>query len=58
MPKYRYTGTHADEIAIGDKIVPVAPGDFVTLSADDYKAATDKDLSLIEVKKDKEGSDK
>jgi hypothetical protein len=33
--QYRYIGYYASEIIIGDKTVPVAPGDFVDLSEED-----------------------
>lgn len=35
--QYRFVGSHAEEIAVGDKRVPVGPGDFVNLSDDDLK---------------------
>lgn len=33
--EYRFMGSHADEVAVGDKRVPVAPGDFVILDDSD-----------------------
>lgn len=46
MPKYRYVGTVASEVAIGDTIVPIGPGDFVTMSAEE---AEESELALLEV---------
>lgn len=48
MPKYRYVGTVASEVAIGDNIVPIGPGDFVTMSAEEYDAATEAGLALLD----------
>lgn len=37
MTKFRYFGDHPDHIQVGDKSIPVSPGDFVDLSDDDVK---------------------
>jgi hypothetical protein len=62
MPNYRYVGTVASEVAIGDNIVPIGPGDFVTMSADEMKVAEENGLDFLEVKgetaKAKEGGEK
>lgn len=51
---HRYVGTHASEVIVGDKVIPVAPGDFVTLSADDendpHNATLLEDESLVSLK--------
>lgn len=48
MPEYRYVGTVAREVEIGDKAVPLSPGDFVTLNKDEFTKATENGLQLIE----------
>lgn len=55
MPKYRYVGTVAREVQVGDKVIPVGPGDFVTMSAEQLKEAEENGLRFIEEKK---GGDK
>lgn len=35
--KHRFVGMHADTVYKGDNAVPVAPGDFVTLSDKDME---------------------
>jgi hypothetical protein len=37
MAKYRYVGTHPVEVVKGDKVVPLGPGEFVDLSAEEAK---------------------
>jgi len=37
MPKYRYVGEVATQVSVGDKRVPLAPGDFINLSDNDLK---------------------
>jgi hypothetical protein len=49
MPKYRYVGTVASEVAIGDNIVPIGPGDFVTMSAEEYDTATENGLAFLDI---------
>jgi hypothetical protein len=49
MPKYRYVGTVASEVAMDENIVPIGPGDFVTMSAEQYEAATENGLAFLEV---------
>lgn len=44
MPEYRYVGTHAVEVYSGDKCIMLAPGEFVTLSAEDMKNDYNKEL--------------
>lgn len=39
MTEYRWIGNHAEQISIGDKRVPVAPGDFVELSTADAESS-------------------
>lgn len=56
MPKYRYVGTVAREAELGDKRPMLEPGEFVTMSAEQYKTNDENGLKFIEVKN--EGSDK
>jgi hypothetical protein len=58
MPEYRYVGTVAREVQVGDKSVPLAPGDFITLSKDEFKQATEAELQFIEAASKTEGSEK
>jgi hypothetical protein len=39
MTTYRYIGYYASEVLVGEKSVPVAPGDFVDLSEEDVSNA-------------------
>jgi hypothetical protein len=50
MPNYRYVGAAAVFVEVGDRQVPLAPGDFVTLSGEEYETATENGLQLIEAK--------
>lgn len=34
---HRFVGNHADFVQVGDKTVPVAPGDFVSLTKKDLE---------------------
>lgn len=49
MPDYRYVGTVAREVQIEERSVPLAPGDFVTMTKKEYEYATEQGLSFIEV---------
>lgn len=57
MPKYRYVGTVAKDVAIGDKRVPLGPGDFITMSAEQHDAAVEEGLQFMKAD-GKEGGDK
>lgn len=51
--KYYFMGNHADTVYSGDKCIPVAPGDLITLSDADLKREenqylTESDLLLAE----------
>jgi len=54
MPKYRHVGAHSVEAYQGDKCVMLAPGDFITLSAEDEKNEDNEALDLLLVD-DKKG---
>jgi hypothetical protein len=54
MPKYRHIGTSAVEVFQGEKCVMLAPGDFITLSAEDEKNELNQALNLLPVD-DKKG---
>ena len=43
--EYRYMGNHATEVPVGDTVVWLAPGEFVTLSSSE--ASMEKANSLI-----------
>jgi hypothetical protein len=49
MPEYRYVGDHAVEVYQGDKCVMMAPGEFVTLSAEDMKENKELEDQLLPV---------
>lgn len=38
MTEYRMVGTHATEVAVGDNVVMLGPGEFVDLDDDAVKA--------------------
>jgi hypothetical protein len=44
--EYRFVGNHPQEFQLGDKVVMVGTGDFITMSADDYKLVENKDQLL------------
>ena len=48
MPEYRYVGAVAGTAEIGDKLVPVAPGDFVEMSSEEYQQAAENGMQFIE----------
>jgi predicted P-loop ATPase/GTPase len=49
MPDYRFIGNCAKNVLSGDKIIPVAPGDYITLNAEDYQQAVETyALELVE----------
>lgn len=58
MGKYRHVGDHAVNVNVGDKTVPLAPGDFVTLSSADEKDEYNQSLGLMQVSGEKGGDDK
>lgn len=41
---HRYVGNHPQEVVVGDKVLMLAPGEFVTFSKDDLKAQHNKYL--------------
>jgi hypothetical protein len=51
MGNYRYVGTHPVEVVKGDKVVPVGPGEFVELSAEEAKSEDNADVmeNMLEV---------
>jgi hypothetical protein len=50
MPNYRYVGAAAVFVEVGDKQVPVAPGDYVTMSGEEYETATANGQQFVEAK--------
>jgi hypothetical protein len=50
MPNYRYVGAAAVFVEVGDRQVPLAPGDYVEMSSEEFQTATANGLNLLEVK--------
>ena len=44
MAKLRFVGMYAKHVKIGDKSVPIGPGDFIELSAADEKHEDNAEL--------------
>jgi hypothetical protein len=55
MPEYRYVGTHAVEVYSGDKCVMLAPGELVTLSAEDMESNAEIENQLLPTAEKKGG---
>jgi len=50
MGKYRYVGTHPVEVVKGDKVIPLGPGEFIDLSAEEMKANKEIEDQLLDTK--------